>query len=76
MSSQTPSTSNSGILSSSGLGLEGNGDSGFNVEAEFKALKATVDDVMKENAEMREMLDRFDGESAEIRLLVEKYENR
>ena len=76
MSSQTPSTSNSGILLSSGSGLEGNGDSGFNAEAEIKALKATVDDAMKENAEMREMLDRFDGESAEIRLLVEKYENR
>ena len=71
---QTPSTSSSGALFSAGSGE--NGDTGFNSEAKFKALNATVADLVKQTEEMREKLDRYDGENAEVRLLVEKYQNR
>ena len=61
-------------------------DTDFNTVAEVKALMAKVADLEEHKAEMREKIDLFDeirdrmdlfdGESAEIRLLLEKYQNR
>ena len=60
--------------------MSGSGDdhetASFNAEAEVRALKGEVADLKHKNTELRKMMDRIDGESHEIRLLVEKYQNR
>ena len=45
-------------------------------KTKISALENEVADLKAQNADMREKLDNIDGESAEIRLLLEKYQNR
>ena len=40
------------------------------------SLKAQMDNLQKDHAELKARVDLIDGESAETRLLVEKYQNR
>ena len=53
-----------------------NQDSEFNTYEEMDSLKAQMDNLQKDHAELKARVDLIDGESAETRLLVEKYQNR